>query len=316
MPTNPTQRRRELYSQLSSQIALLDDAKLHGLLDRSDTQSGWGRTQTLEIGKSKVFLKRIPITALEYANGFSTKNLYDLPMYYHYGVGSAGFGVFRELITHIKTTNWVLEGAAASFPLMYHSRILPAGGARPEIDQKIDQERHQKYVDYWGGDTNIGQYLLDRAVAAQELVLFLEHIPYTVGNWLPENPQKAERLLTEMRDAISFLRNKGILHFDAHFHNMLTDGEHFYLTDFGLALDKSFDLTPEEAAFYRRHTEYDYGELLSGFGSQASAAKYRSVITLMHEFYSELRNNSQKDTRFPHTKLRKLLRETEFVSLP
>ncbi len=240
----------------------MDTAKLQGLLDSDETRGGWGRTQVLEIGRSKVFLKRVPITDLEYENQFSTKNLYDLPMFYNYGVGSAGFGVFRELVTHIKTTNWVLEGAIATFPLMYHYRILPTVGARAAVDQ----ERHQGYVDYWGGNENIGRYILDRAKANYEAVIFLEYIPYTVGKWLSENTSKADALVAEMRDTITFLRTKGILHLDVHFHNIVTDGKRFYLTDFGLALDKSFDLTPAEQAFYARNTEYDYGELLSCFG--------------------------------------------------
>ena len=263
MTANSIQRRRERYSKLSSEIAQMDNAKLQSLLDTDENQRGWGKTQILEIGAAKVFIKRVPITDLEYANQFSTRNLYDLPMYYNYGVGSAGFGVFRELLTHIKTTNWVLEGAIANFPLMYHSRILPACGARAEVDR----ESHQKYVDYWGGNANISRYILDRASAQHEAVIFLEYIPHTVGTWLSDNTHKVDALLADMRNTIAFLRTKGIIHLDVHFHNIVTDGKRFYLTDFGLALDKSFDLTPAERAFYQRNTEYDYGELLSSLGS-------------------------------------------------
>lgn len=365
MSRDPIQLRRERYSQLSSQIAQMDTVKLQSLLDRGETQRGWGRTQLLEIGQSKVFLKRVPITDLEYENQFSTKNLYDLPMFYNYGVGSAGFGVFRELVTHIKTTNWVLEGAIATFPLMYHYRILPTVGARAEIDP----EQHQKYVGYWDSNENIGRYILDRAKANYEAMIFLEYIPYTVGKWLSENTSKVDALVAEMRDTITFLRTRGILHLDVHFHNIVTDGKRFYLTDFGLALDKNFDLTSAEQAFYARNTEYDYGELLSSLGSHlahmcrdelsepekshlsdnygitekiefedllsvlvdrsaeihadallnidrrclVTIAKYRSVLILMHRFYSEMWRNNKKDTRFENAKLRKLLLETGFL---
>jgi len=254
-----------MYAKVSSQIALMDNAKLQSLLDKSESQNGWGRAQTIALGQSKVFIKRVPITALEYENAFSTQNLYDLPMYYHYGVGSAGFGVFRELITYIKTTNWVLEGAIANFPLMYHYRILSTYGARAEVDW----ERHQGYVKYWDSNANIGRYLLDRASAGYEMVLFLEYIPDTVGSWLSENTHQIERLLADIGGAITFLRKNGILHLDAHFHNILTDSERFYLTDFGLALDESFDLTPTEEMFYQKHCDYDYGELLSSLGSHS-----------------------------------------------
>ena len=140
MAASSIQRRHERYSKISSQIAQMDNARLQSLLDTGETQRGWGKTQILEIGGAKVFIKRVPMTALEYDNLFSTKNLYDLPLYYNYGVGSAGFGVFRELLTHVKTTNWVLEGAIGTFPLMYHFRNLPTTGARADVDK----EGHQK----------------------------------------------------------------------------------------------------------------------------------------------------------------------------
>src|SRR5205085_11111251 len=116
----------------------------------------------------------------EVENLFSTRNLYDLPTFYNYGVGSAGFGVFRELLTHIKTTNWVRAGEIATFPLTYHYRIIPFSGPRAELDM----ERHQRYVAYWGESAGVGKYMLDRANANYELALFLEHIPHTLGPWL------------------------------------------------------------------------------------------------------------------------------------
>jgi hypothetical protein len=37
--------------------------------------------------------------------------------------------------------------------------------------------------------------------------------------------------------------------------------------------------------------------------------KYRRIIALMRDFYLELRRNNKKDTKFPHARLRRLLRE-------
>lgn len=79
-----------------------------------------GKAHTLQVGRAKIFVKRIPVTALEFANPFSTQNLYDLTMFYNYGAGSVGLGVFREWVPQIKTTNWVLEGATEHFPLIYY----------------------------------------------------------------------------------------------------------------------------------------------------------------------------------------------------
>jgi hypothetical protein len=367
MAKNDLQRRRALYFQLSSHIAQIDNTQLRSLFDNSTAHTGWGRHHTLAMGQSKVFVKRVPVTNIEYDNLFSTKNLYDLPMYYHYGIGSAGFGVFRELVIHIKTTNWVLAGAITTFPLMYHYRIIPFSGVRADVDL----ERHKGYVEYWGNDANVGRYLLDRANANYEMVLFLEHIPYTVATWLREHPRKIHNVITEMRATITFLRNHGILHLDPHFFNILTDGKRSYLTDFGLALDKSFALTPAEQLFYKQNTYYDYGELSWGLGCHlvemywnlpdaarsriaeriglsqkarfeeqmstllgkieeihadrmmkleerlvASLIKYRSLILLMNDFYSDLKKNNKKDTRFKHTKLQRLLKETGFIFSP
>lgn len=364
MAKNPIHLRRKRYFSLSTQISQMDNARLRAVLGESESNAGWGRNHTLEIGRSRVFVKRVPVTDIEYENMLSTRNLYDLPTYYNYGVGSAGLGVFRELVTHVKTTNWVLEGAIATFPLMYHYRIVPFSGTRADVDM----ERHRKYVEYWGGNANVGRYLLDRANANYELVLFLEHIPHVLQPWLLEHPGSLQRSLDDLRATIAFLRKNGIIHFDAHFYNVLTDGEQAYLTDFGLALDRSFALTEEEALFYRQHTYYDYGEVLAcldflisrsyealpenekrrireryGIGGDtqrrdllpillnnieeihndrmmsldegyvAIIARYRSLITLMHAFYSDLGANSKKDTKYPQAKLRRLLAETRFL---
>jgi hypothetical protein len=45
----------------------------------------------------------------------------------------------------------------------------------------------------------------------------------------------------------------------------------------------------------------------------ACVVKYRSIIALMHDFYSKLRRNDKKDTKLPHAQLRRLLRETEVL---
>jgi len=360
MAKNDIELRRQRYFKLSSLIAQIDNARLRSFFEASESRAGWGRNHTVDLGSSKVFVKRVPVTDTELDNFFSTENLYSLPTYYNYGVGSAGFGVFRELVAHIKTTNWVLDGKIETFPLMYHYRVIPFSGKRAEVDR----ERHKRYVEYWGCNENIGRYMLDRASASHELVLFLEYVPHVLQSWLPENPGRVHAVLDDLCATIDFLRKNEVIHFDAHFGNMLTDGERTYLTDFGLVLDKSFALTDDEKAFFKANTYYDYGEVLScpaavlyrayeGLPERdkrqlkgkcrieedaqahellpvildniedsdvvsmmkldksyvACVVKYRSIIALMHDFYSRLRRNNKKDTKFPHTKLRRLLGE-------
>jgi hypothetical protein len=264
MTQNSIEFRKQKYFNLSSQIARLDSAQLHCLVDRSESNessTGWGSSHIVDFGQFKVFVKRIPVTNLEYDNMFSTSNLYDLPTFCNYGIGpiaSTGFGIFRELVTHIKTTQWVLDGEIATFPLMYHYRIMPFFGQR----LAVDLDRHKEYMESWNNNANFGNYALERSIANYELVLFIEYIPHVLETWLNENPNTLERSLTEIRTTIDFLRMKGIIHFDAHFRNILTDGDRIYLTDFGLVLDRNFTLTKQEEAFFEQNIFYDYGEVL------------------------------------------------------
>lgn len=245
----------------------MGDEELRTLLESSAESAGWGRHQTVEMDEGVAFVKRVPVTDLEMENEFSTSNLYDLPLFYNYGVGSAGFGVFRELATHVKTTKWVLEGSILNFPLMYHYRIMPFSGPRAEVPP----DRVAGYVKYWGSNESVGRYWSDRVDASHELVIFLEHFPHVLDRWLIENQDRLPDTLTELRTTIDFLRREGVIHFDAHYANVVTDGTRPYLTDFGLALDRSFALTQEEAAFFDDHSHYDYGEVLWNAGYLISA---------------------------------------------
>ena len=254
--------RRSTYFNVNSAIAAMDNAAIGALLDQGESTPGWGKHQTADIEGTTVFVKSIPVTDLEYEHAFSTRNLYEMPLYYNYGVGSAGFGAFRELLTHVLTTNWVLDDQTPSFPLLYGFRLLPSSGER----MVIDAQRRNGYVAYWNGNEAIGRYFDERMKARYDLALFLEHVPYTLHPWLVEHPDACEGVLDDLRGAISFLRAHGVVHFDAHFFNILTDGERAYLTDFGLALSRNFDLTAEELQFLADHEFYDYGEVLWSAG--------------------------------------------------
>lgn len=200
---NDNDIRKKKYFKLSSHIAQFDNTQLCSLLrdsESDESSSGWGTNNIIVFGQYKVFVKSIPVTDIEYDKMFSTKNLYNLPTYCSYGFGSTGFGVFRELATYIKTTNWVLEGSIATFSIMYHYRIIPFTRHRSDIDRN----RLKKYVKYWGNSENAGQYFWDRANTNYELVLFLEYIPYVLETWLRENPDKLEKPLDYLRSTIAF----------------------------------------------------------------------------------------------------------------
>jgi hypothetical protein len=58
-------------------------------------------------------------------------------------------------------------------------------------------------------------------------------------------------------DGVAVLNGQGLLHFDVHFENVLTDGRRLYFADLGLAISSDFDLSPAEAEFFHRHAGYD-----------------------------------------------------------
>jgi hypothetical protein len=249
---------------MSAAFAALSDGDLRALLGERKSVRGWGVSGTLDFAGSPVFVKRVPVTDLEVANLYSTRNLHDIPAYYCYGVGSAGFGVFREIAAHEKTTRWVLEGPATRFPLLYHHRLLPLdepwGGMTPE--------QHTEYIRYWNDSAAIEAYMLGRARARHEAVIVLEHLPHTMSRWLTDNQPAVAGVIEQLRDTIAFLREHGVVHFDAHFSNVVTDGSTHYLADYGLLLDRDFELSPAERAFLERHIDYDYGEALMSVGAQ------------------------------------------------
>ncbi|MGB3295859.1 MAG: hypothetical protein WBB01_22985, partial [Phormidesmis sp.] len=244
-------------------------------------------------------------------------------------------------------------------------RLIPFCGQPTTVDRAW----LENFVTYWGNSKNVENYMLDKANANYELVLFLEYIPHVLSAWLPKNPDKFQKPLNDLLKTMAFLRTKGIIHLDAHFQNVLTDGEQSYLTDFGLVLDRSFDLVKDEEVFFEQNTFYDYGEILLNLGHLIvsfydscpendrrdmmrqygikersappevrsillnnieqiqvngtmrlnegyvdSMVKYRSIISLMHNFFSDMRTNPRKDTPFPQTKLRALLKEAAFLS--
>lgn len=263
--TNDLEARRERYYSVSSRIAQIDNRRLLSMFGSSEGR-GWGQTHTIKVGTSKLFVKRIPLTDLECDNLYSTENLFNLPTFYNYGVGSAGFGAFRELVAHVKTTNWVLSGAIANFPLMYHYRIVPCSPTRPEWDS----DRRAQYVRYWNSDENVSKYLQARHAARHEIVIFLEHFPHVLADWFTKNLDKAETVTREMLNTCTFLREHGVIHFDAHFRNILVRDNIPYLTDFGLVLDKTYLLGRSEQLFFKLHIDYDSAEYLECLGAYLS----------------------------------------------
>jgi hypothetical protein len=210
-----------------------------------------GSTWLLTVAGEPVFVKRVALTEVERRHEGSTADLYGLPPWSHYGVGSAGGGAWRELEAHLMTSAWVRGGECEHFPLLHHWRILP-GHPRPRADIERD-------VAFWHGDLGVRRRLAALAGATTDLVLFLEYLPHSVAGW-PGDDLPLER---DLRHISEFLAGQGVQHFDAHFANIVTDGERLYLTDFGLTVSPRFELSDAEAEFLADHADHDRAYVLT-----------------------------------------------------
>ncbi|MGI8679099.1 MAG: hypothetical protein ACR2LX_10505 [Jatrophihabitans sp.] len=210
-------------------------------------------------------MKLVRITELERAAGSGcTANLFDLPTWYQYGVGegSAGFNAWREVATHQSASDWVLNRACANFPLLYHWRELPQPMSSEAATYTADTDRA---VQFWGNSIAVETRLRALAESSTVVALFLEHVPFVLRRWLTDQltagSAQAETAVMlvdqQLFAAVAHMRSEGMSHFDAHFDNVLTDGHRIYLSDFGLATARRFQLTSAERRFVALARDHD-----------------------------------------------------------
>ncbi|MGC0328181.1 hypothetical protein RKD23_001171 [Streptomyces sp. SAI-170] len=251
---------------IGTRLSLLSDSRLADAVSTAEplgTGIG-GRAGLMEVAGRRVFVKRVPLTELELRpeNVRSTANMFALPLFYQYGIGSAGFGAWRELAAQVMTTGWVLRDEYAGFPLLHHWRVLADAPPTGFVDVfgGVDGA-----VAHWESSPAVRRRLEAIGGAPASLVLFLEHVPSTLTDWLAQARGSAgvadarvyRWVEEELERGTSFLSGRGMVHFDAHFRNLLTDGHRVYFADLGLALSRDFELTPQEAAFLADHLDYD-----------------------------------------------------------
>jgi hypothetical protein len=257
------------YGDVSTTLALLNDHQLGRLVDEAQAiGAGIGGTSALlKIAGVPVFAKRIPLTDLERDpdNVMSTGNVFGLPTFCQYGVvayGASGFGAWREFAANVMTTNWVLAKQSEAFPLMYHWRVLP--GAAPLADELADIDR---VVAYWDGSAAVRRRLHALGQASASVVLFLEYLPQNLDAWLTSQLAVGPDVVAAACDMvqrclladIAFMNANGLVHFDAHFRNVLTDGDRLYFADLGLATSPRFDLSTDERDFLALNASHDTG---------------------------------------------------------
>ena len=229
--------------------------------------------------------------------------------------------------------------------MMYHWRVLPQQVKPLNAEDLKDLE---KFVEYWGGSPVIRARLEAIQKSSATIILFLEHIPETVGmllkkkfadgNGVNDGAQAAVTMVErDIKTVTSFMQSHGLLHFDAHFGNILTDGHRLYFADFGLAISSQFELSQEESNFFKNHRNYDRYEMTSilvnsmvsilfgrenrdailheyaaGKASKKMApwaaaiiTRYAPIAVVMNDFYEQLREHN-KTTPFPASELERL----------
>lgn len=261
--------RRRTYDGVAGRLAALSDDHLAALVPDAGSWPAnvhGNQSGVIDVSGAKVFVKKIALTDLERTaeNEGSTANLFGLPGFYQYGVGSAGFGAWRELRACQKASAWALSGECPHVPLLYHWRVLPRTAPPLNAKQLAWLDRAP---DYWERSDAVCARLAAISAASACVVLFLEYIPATLRAWLKDRLTEhgvdaalqaaIVRLHDQLTDTVAFMNARGMLHFDLNASNVLTDGERVYAADYGLSLCADFDLSPAERAFFETHRLYD-----------------------------------------------------------
>lgn len=319
--------RLQTREHLAARLTALRDDDLVALLARVDFRRSVHGSQfgILLLDGAKVFVKQIALTAVEQASSWSTANHFDLPLFYQYGVGSAGFGAWRELAAYRQASDWALTGKCPHFLLLHHWRILHMGRREPLTPDR--QSWLDRAPDYWGGSQAVRHRLDAIAAAPATITLFLEHAPQTLHEWLEPRLSDAscdaesEATILEFHrqldEAAAFMNACGMLHFDLHAHNLLTDGVNLYVTDFGLSICEDFDLSLQERAFFENHRLYDRSYVRWLFGGRlapetnppsltpalrALADRCAPTRDVLEAFFRELRG-ANKTALYPSSSL-------------
>lgn len=269
-----TNERMTRFAEISTGLRGLTVQKLLGILkDAQPVHTGIGGTSVLlNFCGHPVFVKKIPLTDLERSpeHRLSTANIFGLPEVCHYGIGSPGFSAWRELRSHIISTDWVLSRKCPNFAMLYHWRVLPTEQSAPlsiEPRKTLDE-----YVSFWHDSEAVRARVEAIDSAKASIFLFMEYVPTTLYDWLGQKLDAAksggavesdsadaaiEFAERNLMDTAAFMSSQNFIHFDAHFGNILTDGSRVYFSDFGLALSTNFELTEVEKNFLKLNVNYD-----------------------------------------------------------
>ncbi len=251
--------RLERHKVIAAALEAIDDEELEAWLWACESLHRDGfAVLTLPGEGTPLFVKLLTLTDLEREPHHwpSTANCFGLPPYYGYRIGGAGFGVRRELETHAIANAWVVAGERAQFALMHGHRMVPI--ARPVFHTPV-------WPNPWGDDPAVAARHAAIEQSSHCVAVFSEPFRGNVLQWLRGTPGSDGDVLdgdvlqleTRLLELVGFINERGLLHMDAHFENIVTDGEEIYLTDFGLAISDTFELSDSEHAFFERHRCFD-----------------------------------------------------------
>lgn len=266
-------QRQARHAAVSRALDRLDGQQLRALLDHG-VQLGrgiGGTTLKVDVEGAPVFVKCMCLTDLERSaeHWASTANYLDLPPFCHYGIGSPGFGIWRELAMLAKTTEAVLGGRAEMFPLTHHWRVL----TDMVIEPSAELSDTAAVVAYWEHSPAVQARLEALRGASAVVAVFQEYIPHNLHQWLTAQVELGDEAVDAalrmveagLHSGVAWMNANGWLHLDAHFENIQTDGKSLYFADFGLAMANDFQLSPAERAFAGAHASYDLSYVFTHF---------------------------------------------------
>ena len=250
---------------LAGRLSSLSDKDIRMLLHSSaQLRLGiGGAARKIEVAGCPVFVKTISLSNREVDAGpGDTRNLFNLPPWYHYGVGegSTGFNAWREVAAHEMVSDWVASGECPSFPLLYHWRIMPDIPRCPPAEDDI-----LRAVRFWGDSPEVEHRLRALSASATVVAVFIEHVPNVLTSWLHHQLATSSTgiagwvtvVVDQLLGAAKHMRGQAVVHFDTHLDNVLTTGEALVVSDFGLLAAAGFQLDGDERLMLTTHADHD-----------------------------------------------------------
>ena len=152
--------------------------------------------------------------------------------------------------------------------------------------------------------------------------MFIEHVPHVLQDWLPLNQDAIGWVIDQAVEITDYLREQGVAHLDSNPSNILTDGKRLFFADFGLFLDRNFDLTDQERAFLEGHRYFDIAEFIASLdwpaphqpvehdnGYKMALTPYRALIDEMSGVFGRLAAGPKTSGDYNDTRIVLLLAE-------